>query len=159
MTALGFILVVVGAVLVAAEAHLPSGALGVAGGGALVAGGVIVIAALGGGAALAVPVGVGLGAGAAAWTLLIARQGTRSRRTRIRMGSEALAGRVGVVRRWQEPVGQVFLDGTLWHARLDSIGDGDEDDDEELHEGDRVVVEYVSGLTLRVRRAEEWELI
>jgi membrane protein implicated in regulation of membrane protease activity len=30
---------------------------------------------------------------------------------------------------------------------------------EALREGDRVVVERVSGLTLSVRRAEEWELI
>jgi membrane protein implicated in regulation of membrane protease activity len=27
-----------------------------------------------------------------------------------------------------------------------------------LHDGDRVVVERVSGLTLGVRKAEEWEL-
>lgn len=155
MTALGLILVVVGAVLVVAEAHMPSGALGMAGGGVLIAGGVLVIAALGGGAAIAVPVGIGLGAGAAAWTLFVARQAGGLRRKRIRVGSEALTGRVGVVRRWQEPVGQVFLDGALWRARHDSLWD----EDEILHEGDPVVVERVSGLTLRVRRAEEWELI
>jgi hypothetical protein len=50
MTALGFALLLMGAVLVVAEAHVPDGALGVAGGVALVAGGIIVIAALGGGA-------------------------------------------------------------------------------------------------------------
>jgi membrane protein implicated in regulation of membrane protease activity len=32
------------------------------------------------------------------------------------------------------------------------------DDPEELREGDPVVVERVQGLTLSVRRAEEWEL-
>ena len=30
---------------------------------------------------------------------------------------------------------------------------------EALEEGDRVVVERVNGLTLSVRRAEEWELV
>jgi len=32
-------------------------------------------------------------------------------------------------------------------------------DEGELHEGDRVVVERVDGLTLCVRKAEEWELV
>ncbi len=155
MTALGLMLVVCGAALVVAEAHLPSGALGVAGGVALIAGGLLVILALGGDAALAVPVGVGLGAGAAGWTLVVARQASGSRRTRIRAGAESLAGRVGVVRRWREPAGQVFLDGALWHARHNPV----DEDDGVLQEGDQVVVERVNGLTLRVRRAEDWELI
>src|SRR5436309_1810508 len=59
MTAFGFVLLLAGAALVIAEAHVPGGVLGVAGGIALIAGGMIVIAALGGGAALAVPVGAG----------------------------------------------------------------------------------------------------
>lgn len=155
MTALGLMLVVFGAVLVAAEAHLPSGALGIAGGALLIAGGVVVIAALGGGAAIAIPVGVGLGAGAAGWTLVVARQAAGSRRTRIRAGAESLCGRIGVVRRWHEPAGQVFLEGALWQARHDPA----EDEDGVLQEGDKVVVERISGLTLRVRRAEEWELV
>ena len=57
MTALGFALLLMGATLVVAEAHVPGGVLGVTGGVALIAGGIIVIATLGGGAALAVPVG------------------------------------------------------------------------------------------------------
>jgi membrane-bound serine protease (ClpP class) len=154
MTALGFMLIVVGAVLVVAEAHMPSGALGIAGGAALIAGGVVVIAALGGGAALAVPVGIGLGAGAAGWTLLIARQARTSRRVRVRAGPESLCGRLGVVRRWSGPSGQVFVEGSLWRARHAPAGD----DDSLLREGDHVVVERVNGLTLSVRRAEEWEL-
>ena len=74
MNALGFALLVMGAVLMVAEAHLPGGVLGVAGAIALIAGGVIVIAALGGGAMLAVPVGVGLGGAAGAWAVLAARK-------------------------------------------------------------------------------------
>ena len=155
MTALGFALLLMGAVLVVAEAHLPGGVLGVGGGLALIAGGIIVIAALGGGAALAVPVGVGLGAAAGGWALVVARKAASSRRARIRAGAEALCGRVGVVRGWSEPAGQVFLDGALWRARHEWA----EVDGDALHEGDPVVVERVSGLTLCVRRAEEWELI
>jgi membrane-bound serine protease (ClpP class) len=58
------------------------------------------------------------------------------------------------VRQWNERRGQVFVDGALWRARDDWT--------EEcctLREGDVVVVQRVSGLTLSVRRAEEWELI
>ncbi len=155
MTALGFALLILGATLVVAEAHAPSGVLGVAGGVALIAGGVIVIAALGGGAALAVPVGVGLGAAAGGWALVTTRKASGSRRVRIQAGAEALCGRVGVVRRWSESAGQVFVDGALWRARHEWAAA----DEESLHEGEAVVVERVSGLTLSVRRAEEWELI
>jgi membrane-bound ClpP family serine protease len=155
MTALGFVLLLIGAALVVAEAHVPGGAFGVTGGLALIAGGIIVIAALGGGAALAVPVGAGLGVAAAGWALIATRKAAASRRARIQSGAEALCGRVGVVRRWADSDGQVFVDGTIWRARQQSV-DGEE---ELLHEGDPVVVERVSGLTLAVRRAEDWELI
>lgn len=155
MTALGFALLLTGAMLVVAEAHAPSGVLGVAAGLALIAGGAIVITALGGGAALAVPVGVGLGAAAGGWAIVVTRKAAGSQRTRIQAGAESLCGRVGVVRRWSDSAGQVFLDGALWRARHE----WQDTDGEALHEGDSVVVERVSGLTLSVRRAEEWELI
>jgi membrane-bound serine protease (ClpP class) len=155
MTALGIALLLMGATLVVAEAHMPGGVLGMAGGVALIAGGIIVIATLGGGATLAVPVGVGLGVAAGGWALLMTRKAASARRERIQAGAEALCGRVGVVRRWSEPAGQVFVDGALWRARHGWA----ETDGEALHEGDRVVVERVSGLTLSVRRAEEWELV
>jgi membrane-bound serine protease (ClpP class) len=154
MTALGFALLLMGAVLLVAEAHVPGGALGAAGGVALIAGAFIVIEALGGGAALAVPVGVGLGAAAGGWALLATRKAASTRRQRIQAGSEALCGRVGVVRRWSEHAGQVFVDGALWRARHEW-----EADEDALREGDPVVVERVSGLTLCVRRADKWELI
>jgi membrane protein implicated in regulation of membrane protease activity len=89
------------------------------------------------------------------WALLVARKTSGSRRVRIQAGAEALCGRVGVVRRWSESAGQVFLDGALWRARHERLAS----DEEALREGDAVVVERVSGLTLSVRRAEEWELI
>jgi membrane-bound serine protease (ClpP class) len=125
----------------------------VAGGIALIAGGVIVIAALGGGAAMAVPVGVGMGLAAGGWSLVVARKAAAARLTRVQSGREGLRGQVGVVRSWSEPSGQVFVDGALWRARHEWPLD-----DEQLQEGDAVVVERVSGLTLCVRRADEWEL-
>jgi membrane-bound ClpP family serine protease len=152
---LGLVLLLIGAILVVAEAHAPSGALGLAGGLALMTGGVIVILALGGSAILALPVGLALGVAAATWTLLATRAAARSKGTRVRSGAEALHGRIGVARRWSETAGQVFLDGALWRARHELLGL----EDEAIHEGDSVVVERVSGLTLSVRRAEDWELI
>jgi membrane-bound serine protease (ClpP class) len=155
MTVLGVVLLLMGAALVVAEAHLPGGVLGVFGGLALIAGGVIAISAVGGGAALGVPIGIGLGVAAGAWTLVVARKAAAVRRERARSGAEALTGHVGVVRRWSEPAGQVFVDGALWRARHEwSALEG-----ETLDEGDPIVVERVSGLTLCVRRAEEWELL
>jgi membrane-bound ClpP family serine protease len=155
MTALGFALLLTGVLLVVAEAHVPGGVLGVAGGVALIAGGIIVIAALGGGAALAVPIGVGIGAAAGGWALLVARKATSARHASIRSGAEGLCGRLGVVRSWSEPAGQIFVDGALWRARQDWAPS----DEVGLREGDPVVVERVNGLTLCVRRAEDWELI
>jgi membrane-bound serine protease (ClpP class) len=154
MTALGFALLLAGAALVIAEAHVPGGVLGVLGGIALIAGGIVMIAALGGGAALAVPIGLGIGVIAGGWTLAVSRKAAVASRARVRAGAEGLCGQVGVVRRWAEPSGQVFVDGALWRARHD----WPLSDSEALHEGDQVVVERVSGLTLCVRRADEWEL-
>jgi membrane-bound serine protease (ClpP class) len=154
MTTLGFVFLLIGIALVVAEAHVPGGVLGVAGGLALIAGGIIVIGALGGGAALAIPIGLGMGAAAGGWALVVARKAAGVSRTRIRSGEEALCGRLGVVRSWRDPAGQVFVDGALWRARQDWAPV----DEDGLHEGDPVVVERVNGLTLSVRRAEDWEM-
>jgi membrane protein implicated in regulation of membrane protease activity len=80
------------------------------------------------------------------------RKALATRRLRAASGREALSGRLGVVRSWNGAGGQVFVDGALWRARRSL---GDEDDD--LASGDSIVVERVSGLTLGVRRAEDWE--
>jgi membrane-bound serine protease (ClpP class) len=155
MTTLGFVLLLLGATLVVVEAHVPGGVAGVAGGLALVAGGIIAIVGAGGSVALAVPLGIGVGAAVAGWMLLAATKTAAARRIRIQSGTEALAGRVGVVRGWSDSSGQVFVDGALWRARREWR----DPDDPLLEEGDPVVVERVSGLTLSVRPAEDWELV
>jgi membrane-bound serine protease (ClpP class) len=144
--------------LAAAEAHVPNGALGTVGGVALLIGGIIAILSLGGTAAIAVPVGVILGLAAGGWTLIVGREISRGRRLAIRAGSETLSGRVGEVRQWHDGGGQVFVDGALWRARHDDIAGNEAHDQDSFERGDRVVVEYVLGLTLCVRRAERWEL-
>src|SRR5436190_17087564 len=117
MTALGIALLLAGAALVIAEAHVPGGVLGVAGGIALILGGIVVIGALGGGAALAIPVGIGIGVVAGGGALFVAHKGRAAGQTRVRSGAEGLCGQVGIVRSWAEPAGHVFVDGALWRAR------------------------------------------
>jgi membrane-bound ClpP family serine protease len=151
MTAIGITLLVVGVTVVLVEAHVPSlGILGGPGVAALAAGAVLAVAGLGGGIALGVVAGLLLaGTGFGVVGLSISK-GAAVRKRRHRSG---LIGRLGVVRRWSEPEGKVFVDGGLWNA-CPSLPDGDE-----ICEGDRVVVERVSGLTLAVRKAEDWELV
>lgn len=156
MTAVGIALLVVGAVLVLVEAHVPSlGVLGGPGVVALGAGAVLAVGGLGGGLALTLISAlllVGGGLGVLAFSL---RKGLAVRRRRIRAGPERLIGQLGVVRRWDEPVGKVLVDGALWRARHS----WSEHENGELHEGDPIVVERLDGLTLAVRRAEDWELV
>ncbi len=71
----------------------------------------------------------------------------------MRCGAEGLVGRLGVVRRQLEPVGQVSLGGEIWRARRSCPEDG-----EPPREGEAVVVDRVDQLTLCVRRAEIWEV-
>ena len=154
MSGIGLLLVLVGATLVVAEAHVPShGALGTAAAVALAAGiGLLVSGAgLGAGAVLGATLATALFS--LALVLLIARKGLAARRLRARGGAEGLVGRLGEVRAAPAPVGRVFVDGALWRARR-----WDLEGEPELQPGDPVVIEQVSGLTLTVRPAEEWEV-
>jgi len=153
MVTLGIVLLLMGAALLVAEAHLPTyGALGLAGLASLVAGGVIAVEAAGGGPALVLVVGAALALTAGLVLAIMVRGAAAVVRRPPRTGGEGLVGHVGVVRHVLEPVGQVYVDGALWRAQSTW------DDADSLREGDRVVVEDIHGLTLSVRRAEEWEL-
>jgi membrane-bound ClpP family serine protease len=158
MLVLGAVLLVTGALLVLVEAHVPTG--GVIGGGAIVA--LIVGAAMmlsaGGAPGLLVLILALLALGAGTYALLLmGRNMARYRRLRPRTGPEALVGHVGVLRRASAPECRVFVEGALWRAEPDwQHADAGQTD---LHVGDRVVVERVHGLTLCVRKAEEWELV
>jgi membrane-bound ClpP family serine protease len=155
MIALIVVLLVLGAALLVVEAHVTSyGLLGIAGIALLGAGGVLAIDAAGGSAVLALALVVpavlvmtGLVAIAGRKTLQVARR-------RPKGGANGLIGHVGVVRRSVAPVGAVQVDGELWRARRSLV-----DEAASLAEGEQVVVESVHGLTLSVRRAEEWEVM
>ena len=152
MVEIGVALAVVGVALLVAEAHVPGGVLGTTGGVTLALGVALALGGAGGGAAVIVGVVLGVLAASGVWLAIVTRKALGTRRLRSSSGREALAGRCGVVRRWENGDGQVFVDGALWRARP-SWPDGDEP----LGPGDAIVVEGVSGLTLAVRRAEEWE--
>jgi membrane-bound ClpP family serine protease len=152
MVEAGLALVIVGAALLVAEAHVPHGVLGATGGVVLATGAALALAGAGGGAAVVIGVVLGALAATGLWLAVATRKALATRRLRSASGREALAGRCGVVRRWQNGDGQVFVDGALWRARPSWP-----DSDDQLAAGDAVVVERVNGLTLAVRRAEEWE--
>jgi membrane-bound serine protease (ClpP class) len=155
VTALGILLLLMGAGLVVIETHVPTlGVLGVPGVLALVAGAVLAVLGLGGGLAVVVPLAFALALGSICGLAVVMRKGSAARRRRVRTGAEALVGQTGVVRSWGERGGRVQLEGALWRARPAWPGL----DDAQLCEGDVVVVERLSGLTLAVRGAEEWEL-
>jgi membrane-bound serine protease (ClpP class) len=147
MFALGLLLVLVGAILVAAEAHVPSH--GVLGSGAIVAlaiGAALLFSAAGSTVLVALFAGLGIALTGGTWVTITARKALATRRLRQH---NTLVGRMGVAR----GADCVFVDGALWRARQ-----WDLDCEAPLQRGDPVVVERVNGLTLTVRPAEEWEV-
>jgi membrane-bound ClpP family serine protease len=156
MTALGVSLLCVGALLILLEAHVPTlGVLGGPGVIALGAGAVLAVLGLGGGIVLGVISALLLAGVAGSVLALTVGKGVAVRRRRVRAGPESLIGHVGTVRSWNGATGSVLVDGALWRARRSAL---DDEDLHDLHPGDEVVVDHRDGLTIRVRRAEEWEL-
>lgn len=143
----GVVLLVGGVAMMIAEAHLPThGILGISGVAALIAGGLLLYntnsSAFGISPAVVVAVAVVLGGGVA----FAVQRALAARRLPRRTGWEELIGREAVVRQPLAPLGQVWLEGGLWAARLrDGGADG------EAPIGSRVRVESVEGLTLQVR--------
>jgi len=153
MTVLGIVVLVAGVILLAVEAHVPTaGLIGSFGIGALIAGGALAVVGAGGGAGLAVAVAIAIAAAAGATLLVFSRRIAGVRSMLPRGGASGLLGHRGVVRDWGGHEGRVLVDGALWKAR------GGADDDSPAA-GDMVVVDHVHGLTLRVRKAEEWETV
>jgi len=153
VTEAGILLLVIGAVVAVAEAHYPThGIAGSVGVIAMAIGAVLAVSGAGAGVLVAVLAGAALAAGGAGMVVLTVSRGTAARRRRVSTGAEGIIGHIGVVRTWGGEGGSVALDGSLWQARPSAT------QEQELHAGDQVVVEQLTGLTLCVRRAEDWEL-
>jgi membrane-bound serine protease (ClpP class) len=148
MTAVIVLLLVLALVLFIAEAHVPSGILGILGIAALVGAG-LVYRNQGHSLPIVVIVAVALVLGVL--VLLAARKVLAAHRNEpVRTGSEEMAGMTAEVRSTLAPEGQVFAQGAIWHARL-------RDGEGRVAVGDRVKVESVDGLTLVVRPEAETE--
>ncbi len=139
--------------LLLAEAHLSTGGIVAIGASVALVGGVAVLGAGSGASAIAVVVAAaGVCVASAVGVLLLRRTFSSVRQLRPRSGTEGMVGHVGVMRVGASAA-RVFVDGGLWRAQPSVLEEG-----RVLHDGDRVVVERVNGLTLCVRKAEEWEL-
>jgi membrane-bound serine protease (ClpP class) len=154
MAAVGVALIIAGLLLLLAEAHVSTGGI-IGAVAAITAIGGVALLLLAAGASPAAVLVVALCAAtvAAALLLLLRRRIARTQRARPRTGSEALMGHVGVLRSGSGSEWRVFVDGSLWRAEAET-----DELHSKLHTGEKVVVEDVEGLTLRVRRAEQWEL-
>jgi membrane-bound serine protease (ClpP class) len=153
VTAAGVVLLVLGLGLLIAEAHLPTGGvLGVVGVVALVFSGLFLFDT-GEAADVSIPVVITVAVLCGGFLLFAGSKVVEARRAPALTGWEEMIGATGEVRQALDPVGQVFVNGTLWRARL-----ADEDAETKagrpLERGDRVRVESVDGLTLRVRPSD-----
>jgi membrane-bound serine protease (ClpP class) len=149
VTVVGILLLLAGAGLIIAEAHLPTGgALGAAGIAALIGSGLLLYDTGSEAFEVDVPVIIAVAVVIGALGLLIAQRAYRAyRQPHVMTGWEELIGASGDVRVPLDPVGQVFVEGALWRARRAS-GEG------VLERGTPVKVTAVDGLTLFVEPVE-----
>jgi membrane-bound serine protease (ClpP class) len=153
MITLGIVCVVIAVILLLFEAHLSTGGLIAAlAVGALVGGVSLLLVGSAAGLIAVLAVSGGVCVSAVGGLVLLSRRLRPVRRIRISSGAEAMVGRIGVMRT-DESADRVFVDGALWRAQPSVLDEGTI-----LQNGDRVVIEHVNGLTLRVRKAEELEL-
>ena len=155
MTTLGLMLLGLGAALAVVEAHVSS--YGIVGTGAVIAlaarsaGEHADAGGAGGGLAVGLAVAFAAASVGGVYLAFVLGRVIVARGAPVRGGRAGLIGHRGELQTVPAPVGRVLVDGELWRARA---WDGDE-----LRTGDPVIVEYVDGLTLTVRRAEEWEVM
>ncbi|HEX5929829.1 MAG TPA: NfeD family protein [Solirubrobacterales bacterium] len=140
------VIALVGSALLLAELLLPTGgvlaAIGCAG---LVAAGVVALGSDSSAADYVGPALITLGVLSAVTFYFVARKVYEAHRDQpVRTGTEELVGATAEARTTIDPSGKVWLEGTLWGARL-AEGAGP------VRLGDRVTVEAIDGLTLVVR--------
>ncbi|HEX2707457.1 MAG TPA: NfeD family protein [Solirubrobacterales bacterium] len=141
MTAAIVLLLALALALFVAEAHVPSGILGILGIAALIGAGLIYRDE---GHSLPVVVIVAVALLLGVLVLLAGRKALAAQRNEpVRTGYEEMRGAIAEVRSTLDPEGKVFVQGAIWHARL-------RDGEGRASLGDRVRVESVEGLTLVV---------
>lgn len=145
VTWVGVFLLIAAISLLVAEAHLPTGGL-------LAVPGVVALA-LGGlllfnsdeGADVSVPVVITAALVLGGFFAFLVQKVVAARKKPVKTGWEELIGATGEVRSRIDPEGQIFINGALWRAIPSNSG-------EVFAVGDRVRVDSVEGLTLKVSR-------
>ncbi|MGH2957467.1 MAG: NfeD family protein [Solirubrobacterales bacterium] len=142
----GVLLLVLGAALIIAEAHVAAGGvLGIAGLAALVASSLLLYDTDSSEFGVSPPIVISAVLLLGLLLLVVTRKVISAHRDEpVRTGWEELVGAEGEVRIPLDPVGQVFVDGALWRATADA-------EQGPIGSGIRVRVESVDGLTLVVR--------
>jgi len=144
----GLLLLLLAVGLIIAETQLPTGGvLGGVGVAALAASGLLLYDTNSDEFGVSPPVVIVLALVIGVGMIFVVRKVMEARTNPVLTGWEELVGAEGDVRRPLDPIGQVFVGGALWRARLteEAVGEGP------LRGGDRVKVESVDGLTLDVR--------
>jgi membrane-bound serine protease (ClpP class) len=140
------VVAIVGFGLLLAELLLPTGGvLAAIGIGGLIASGVLALGSDSGAADYVGPALITLGVVSAVVFYYVTRKVIAAHRDQpVRTGVEEIVGAEGEARGAIDPQGQVWLQGTIWGARLADAA-------APARPGDRVTVEAVDGLTLVVR--------
>lgn len=81
----------------------------------------------------------------AGFFLFVLSYAVKAQFSKVKTGKEGLIGEEGVAKTDVAPEGKVMIQGELWSARSD----------EPIKQGERVVVERVEGLVLKIKRKEE----
>jgi membrane-bound serine protease (ClpP class) len=154
VTAAGALLLLFGIAMIIAEAHLPThGILGASGVASLIASGLLLYDTNSSAFGISAPVVIAVGLILGGLLAFAVQRAVQARSQPKRTGWEEMVGSVGEVRQALDPVGQIFVQGALWRARLS----GPNGDERTLERGSRVRVESVEGLTLQVRPLESGE--
>jgi membrane-bound serine protease (ClpP class) len=143
VTAAGILLLAAAVALFIAEAHFTSGVLGASGVVALILSGLLLFDTNGDAFEVSIPAVIVAGLLIGGFFAFAIERAVRARREPVRTGYEELVGQTAEVRVPLEPLGQVWIEGALWRARLDEA-------DGRIESGGRVRVTSVDGLTLVV---------
>jgi membrane-bound serine protease (ClpP class) len=145
VNAVGVLLFVVAIVLFVLELKIGGHAVFAVGGiAALIASGLLLFNTGNGVFSIDVPVVIVAAALLGGLTMFAVSKAVAARHGPVSTGWEEMIGREGVVRVPLEPMGQIFVQGALWRAKLADPGVAP------VPVGDRVRVDSVEGLTLNV---------
>jgi membrane-bound serine protease (ClpP class) len=145
VSAVGVLLFVVAIVLFVLELKIGGHAVFAIGGiAALIASGLLLFDTDNGAFEIDVPVVIVAAALLGGMTLFAVSKALAARHGPVSTGWEELVGREGTVKVPLDPLGQIYVHGALWRARLS------DPNAEPRHVGDRVRVDSVDGLTLNV---------